>query len=144
MRKIFPVGIIVALVIFLRILLNTNEYLNYIVAAINIVALMFVLLSILINTKRKIKKRIDKTHAPKEFKTREKKKLFLRLQVPVLGFAVIALSVYMIFFCGALGNDIIALISLGLSVADDEITYEVAKRFKIWGVKNGEDNGEDD
>lgn len=127
MKNNIPVfGIITVILIVFRILLNNNSQLILVVASINLVALLVVVFSITVQTKDKITEKITQSGVPKDIRKREKKHLFRSVDcwtyIPLTIFYID----YLVYFCSELGNDIMAIIALGLSLSDSLIADAIA------------------
>lgn len=127
MKNNLPVfGIITVILVVFRILLNNNPQLVFVVASINLVALLIVVFAITNRTKTTIAEKITQYGVPKDIEIREKK-LFRRCidcwtYIPL---AIIYIS-YLFCFSSELGNDIISIVALGLSLSDSFIANAVA------------------
>ena len=111
-------GIITIILIVSRILLNDNTQLIVVVALINLIALLVVIFSITVQTKNRINEKITESGVPLEVKEREKKKLFRRIDCSAYFTLAVVYIFYLSVLCSELGNDIISIIALGLSLSD--------------------------
>ena len=75
MKNNLPVfGIITVILVVFRILLNNNPQLVFVVASINLVALLIVVFAITNRAKTTIAEKITQSGVPKDIEIREKKK----------------------------------------------------------------------
>jgi len=127
MKNKLPVfGIVTVILIVFRILLNNNSQLIFVVALINLIALLVVIFSISGQAQAKITERIEQSGVPKDIKMREKR-IFCQTvdcwaYIPLTIFYII----YLVCLCSELGNDIISIVALGLSLSDSFIADTVA------------------
>ncbi len=125
------IAVIFALIIFLRFVFDDNSELMIMVTVFNIVATLIVLLDIADGAKEAIVQKIEKTCAAPSISVREKKrfkKLFWSiLSVGVLLFVGLALK----FCCSSLGNDVLSMGSLGISLLNDEIIQICKNLYKV-------------
>lgn len=127
MKNNLPVfGIITVILIVFRVLLNNNSQLIFVVASINLVALLVVVFSITVQTKTKIAEKITQSGVPKDIRNREKKCLFRSVDCWTYIPLTIIYIAYLVCFCSELGNDIMAIIALGLSLSDSFIADAIA------------------
>ena len=100
-KNIFVLSIAIAIIIFLRCIFDGNDNIIYIVAGINIL------------------------HPH----------ILTCAQVKIWGWSiaigVIVILVYFWKWCSGLGNDIISILALGISILDDEIVKEITDNYKI-------------
>lgn len=132
MSKNIPVlSVVIAIIILIRYIFDSNEKLLYIVAGINIVAIVFVLYTIVEKTINKINKKIKESNVPEQIIKRELK----NTQFKIWGWSIlvitILISVYFRCWCSSLGNDIISILALGISILDDEIVKKIVDNYKI-------------
>lgn len=120
-KKIIVIGVSIGIVIVLRSLFDKSTYLTYIVAGINIVAGVFVICTILEKIQDCIEKRINESSIPEQILKRELGLIRRRIWGMSSVIGVILIILYLIFACSELGNDIISIVTLGISVLDDEI-----------------------
>ena len=125
------VAVIFTLIILLRIAFRNSGELMLFVTAFNIVAALIVLLDIADGAKEAIVQKIEETCAAPSISSREKKR-FKRsfssiLSLGVLLFVVLALK----FCCTSLGNDVLSMVSLGLSLLNDEIIRFFKNLYKV-------------
>lgn len=132
MSKNIPIlSIVIGIIIFLRCIFNDSDKIIYIVAGINIVAIIFVLYTIIDRILYNIINRIRDSRVPDEIVEREIKNTQLILWGWSIGVGVVLLVLYIGCWCSGLGNDIISILALGLSILDDEIVEKVASNYKI-------------
>lgn len=100
------------------------------VAMINVIALLVVFFQIADGLKKKTEKRIDTVCLSKGIAAREKKTFHKRFYV---GLIIVNLALILFYFfvigCSNVGNDILSILALALSLLDDEIvdTIEIYK-----------------
>lgn len=120
-NKFQTIAIITLILIVLRCMVESNTQCVLIVSVINITALLVVVYLIAEQIKIGLEENIMGLHIPKEIEEREihelKKKMGLIIYVP---FALASLG-YLLFLSSGLGNDIISIIVLGLSLCDNHI-----------------------
>ena len=120
-RKVLIISIVVCFLVFLRHVNETSPNLLYIVACINIVAIIYVWLTIVQRVQKESFQQIASRDIPNQFKERKKREnSFLLWGTTVAGIIALVL-VYFYFFCSSEGNDILSIIALGFSVIDDEL-----------------------
>lgn len=132
MNTNFPVcGILVELLIVVRCLLDKNEDLIIILATINLIAAAVVIYSIYYHIKTNIMKILKCSSGLNELKNLQKPTIEKRVRIikniAFISFAIFAL-IYMIFFISNLGNDIISISALGLSLSDSFISDLLTKK----------------
>ena len=120
--------IIIFLLIPVRIMFDTNEKILYIVASINLVALYIVINSILIRIKKNFFSTIEAY--PQQIANREKQKVNKRINLLCYGSLMTIYIIYMCFFCSGMMNDVISILSLGLSLSDDEVVNLVDNFYR--------------
>lgn len=127
MKNNLPVfGIITVILVVFRILLNNNPQLVFVVASINLVALLIVVFAITNRAKTTIAEKITQSGIPKDIEIREKKHFRRCIDCwTYIPLAIIYIS-YLFCFSSELGNDIISIVALGLSLSDSFIANAVA------------------
>ena len=127
MKNNLPVfGIITVILVVFRILLNNNPQLVFVVASINLVALLIVVFAITNRAKTTIAEKITQSGVPKDIEIREKKQFRRCIDCwTYIPLAIIYIS-YLFCFSSELGNDIISIVALGLSLSDSFIANAVA------------------
>jgi hypothetical protein len=130
-KNISVLSIAIAIIIFLRCILDGNNNIIYIVAGINIVAIIFVVYTIIEKILNNIIDKIKKSKVPEQILNRE----IAGTQVKIWGWSivigVIVILVYFWKWCSGLGNDIISILALGISILDDEIVKKITDNYKI-------------
>lgn len=120
-NKLQAIAIITLILIVLRCMVETNPQCVLIVSVINITALLVVVYLIAEQIKAGIEESIKELHIPEQIEKREirriKKRTELTIYVP---FALISMG-YLLFLSSGLGNDIISIIALGLSLCNNHI-----------------------
>ena len=125
-KKISILVITIAIIILLRCIFDSNENIIYIVAGINIVAIVFVLYTIIEKILDDIIDRIKKSEVPLQIIKREIKKWGW-----TIAFSAVVIVWYFLYACSGLGNDIISILALGISVLDDEIIKKITEIYRI-------------
>jgi len=132
MNKNIPIlSISIAIIILLRCLFDNHEKIVYIVAGINIVAIIYVIYTIIEKIVNNIAGRLRKSGAPEQILNRELKNTRNRIWKYSIGINIILIILYFGLWCSGLGNDIISIIALGISVLDDEIVKIISDNYKI-------------
>lgn len=127
---ILTVGLIIV-----RIMMNKIAEVDLVVAIINIVALLGVVLIVVQKIVSEVQTAIEDSGVPIEIRNREKNAAIRKLEwivyVPLLLFVMI----YLVFWKSGLGNDIISIVSLGLSLTDvtvvDVVSNYILKKEKV-------------
>ena len=122
-KNIFVLSIAIAIIIFLRCIFDGNDNIIYIVAGINIVAIIFVVYTII--------DKIKKSKVPEQIINREITSAQVKIWGWSIAIGVIVILVYFWKWCSGLGNDIISILALGISILDDEIVKEITDNYKI-------------
>ena len=117
--------------IIVRCILNANSNLLLVVALLNLLALSVVILSIVDQAKKEIIKKAKESRAPKELVAREKKITIRKMYILTSLIFLVCSSLYLFFGLSELGNDIIAIISLGISLVDLSISNLIVKHIKF-------------
>ena len=68
---------------------------------------------------------------PKEIKLREKRRTKIYTRIFSYFFYIIICAVYLVFLVSELGNDIVSITSLGLSLIDKSIAISIANSIKL-------------
>lgn len=123
--------IITVLLIAFRYLLNDSDRLVFANALVNVVAILLVFISITEQIIEKVHNRIDNTRIPKEIKLREKKCAKIYTRICFYSFYAIIIVAYLLFLVSELGNDIVSITSLGLSLIDKSIANGIANCIKL-------------
>lgn len=120
-----------ALLIIFRCLTEKSTHLVEFIAIINLIALLIVIYSILVQIKEGLVKRIEAFQIPNAIALREKNSISKRLDFIVyIPFGLLSI-LYVIFFPSALLNDIITIVALCLSVSDEYIVEAVTNNYKL-------------
>ncbi len=119
-------GVIIAILIVIRVLLNKNPQIVFVVALINLIALLIVVFSITVQIKTIITDKIMQSKVPEDIVKREKRQNYKKVDFCIYIPLLIIYIVYLIYFCSELGNDIISILALGLSLMDSFIADAVA------------------
>lgn len=131
MKKNSFITAAIIFVIVVRCIYNKNEYIDYIVALINSISLIFIICTILSDLIKKTNNKIDKSCFPLQIKEREKRNRKIKMLLSASIVAVIFVFVYFKFCCSNLGNDIISICTLGLSILDDDLAKTILNIWKI-------------
>ncbi len=130
-KNISVLSVVIAIIIGLRCMLDGNNKLVFIVAGINIVAMAFVLYTIIEKIVGNITDKIKKSNVPEQIIIREIKSTRFKIWGVSIGVSVVAIVLYLLCCCSGLGNDIISILALGISILDDEIVMKVSENYKI-------------
>ncbi len=120
-RKAIAIALIVPLLIFVRHVSEPSPFLIYIVGAINIVAVIYVLFTISQRIYKKGFEKIKSRDIPTQFKDRKRRGSLVALWSIFVVVGIILPCIYLFRLCSSEGNDIVSIIALGLSIIDDEI-----------------------
>lgn len=131
MRKIVVLSIVMGLMIFIRACFDNNEAIVYIVAGLNIVAIAFVIYTVVEKISKNVIKKIKESKVPEKVVDREVKSTRLKIWGTSIGIGGVFVVTYCGWLCSGLGNDIISILALGISVMDDEIVRLVTDIYKI-------------
>lgn len=130
-KNISVLSVVIAIIILFRCIFNNNENIIYIVAGINIVALVFVIYTIVEKILDNINDKIKGSGVPLQIIKREIKSTRLKIWGWSIAVSVVVIALYLGQWCSSLGNDIISILALGISVLDDEIVRKVTDNYKI-------------
>lgn len=126
-NRTIPITIVFALLIFLRFISERSENLTIFVSILNLIALLTVLVSIIEQIRIDVTNKIKKLGIPKEIINREVRCFTIKINIcsyiPFSFFIII----YLLFFSSTLGNDILSIISLGLSLTSSNIAESIIK-----------------
>ncbi len=111
--------------------MNDSDRLVFANALVNVVAILLVFLSITEQIIEKIYNRMDNMGIPDEIKLREKKRKKICTRIFSYSFYAIIVAVYLFFLVSELGNDIVSITSLGLSLIDKSIANSIANCIKL-------------
>lgn len=121
MNKLESILIVTVLLVALRCVVEKTEQSCQYVSVINIIALLVVVYLTTEQIVLAIKDKISSLNVPKEVRVREVRNVqrnqYFLVYVP---FTVLSL-IYLILFSSSLGNDIISIIALGLSLCNNHI-----------------------
>lgn len=124
-NKFQNVAIVAVVLIALRCIFEKNSQRDYIVAVINIFALLVVVYLITEQIKAGFICNIKSYHVPSSIETREIRAVIIKLSLIVYGVFIIIALLYLLLLTSGLGNDIISIIALALSLCDDHIVSTV-------------------
>ena len=128
MQTVF-LGAVILIVI--RVLFDGVPRLEYIVAGINIVALSIVIYTIVGKICTNIEARIRHSNVPPQIQIREKMRA-KRLLYGIVTFILVGgVGFYFKIGCTALVNDIMAIIALAISIADEDIIQYISSSYKL-------------
>lgn len=130
-RKLSVLSIAIAIIILIRCVFDSNDDLVYIVAGINIVAIEFVIYTIIEKIVENITQKIKESNVPKQIINREITSIRFKIWGMSFGINLILIILYLLYLCSGLGNDILSILALGISVSDDEIVGKIAETYKI-------------
>lgn len=115
------------LIIFLRIRFSSSDALIYLIGAINLVSLIIVISCILEKTIFQIKEKLKKI--PRELSNKKIKDVRKKLTIgSIVFFIIFGIVFFWKFNCG-LGNDILTIFALGLSLLDEEIAKVISEKI---------------
>lgn len=123
--------ILISMLIFLRIISNESENLVYIISILNFIALLIVFFSIAEKIKTTIHEKIAASKVPKDIIEREIKTAYRKINIITYVPISIIIVIYFGYLASELGNDIISIISLGLSLVSSNIVEIVVKKLKL-------------
>ena len=117
--------------IAIRCITDNHPDIVFIVSLINLGALLAVIYLITEQVINKVIDRISKSNAPQQIIEREQKdkKITINLIAYII-FIAFAL-VYLLWFKSSLGNDIISIVALGLSLIDTYLINIISNSIKI-------------
>lgn len=118
MRNKPTFAIVMVLLIVARCLLNYNMQLTLIVGLINLFSLLTVVVSITEQFKMEFINKMKSYSMLEDIKMREQKKILRTAGCAVYIPLIVLFIIYLIFFVSDLGNDIISILALGLSLSD--------------------------
>ena len=125
------IAAIFGLLIFLRVVFEGNSDLVLLVTVFNIVAALIVLLDIAAGIREAIIQKIKETCAVQTISIREQRK-FKKIFGCSLVVGVILFIGFTLMFCRSnLGNDVLSMASLGLSLIMDEIVRLGKNLYRI-------------
>ena len=75
--------------------------------------------------------RIKKSEVPLQIIKREIKNTQLKIWGWTIAFSAVVIVWYFLYACSGLGNDIISILALGISVLDDEIIKKITEIYRI-------------
>lgn len=127
---ISTVGLIVV-----RIMMNKIAEVDLVVAIINIVALLAVVSIVVQRIMSKVQTAIEDSGVPFEIRSREKNNAIRKLERIVYVPLFVFVMIYLVCWKSGLGNDIISIASLGLSLTDvtivDVVSNYILKKEKV-------------
>lgn len=115
---IIYVGVFIAI---LRYIIREFDYVDKVIGIVNIVAFDYVVGSIINDVCQSMGFRIEKENIYSKANTNKKIKM-LRKKRNIVRFIIFGpLSIFFVFVCDAVFNDIVSIISLSISIASDYI-----------------------
>lgn len=130
-NRAIPIAIVFGLLVFFRVISEHSANLTVIVSLINIFALLTVFVSIVEHIRINVTNKIKNSGVPKEIINREVKHFTTKVNIySYVPFCLIVV-IYLWFFSSTLGNDILSIISLGLSLTSSNIAESIIKKIKI-------------
>lgn len=129
-NKLQTIGIITVILIALRCLVESNPQCVLIVSAINIAALLVVVYLICEQIRTGVSDNIKEHNIPKQIEKREIRSFTIKLSLLVYIPFALATVAYLVFWSSGLGNDIIAIVALGLSLCDNHIASLVTSLYR--------------
>lgn len=130
-KNIGILSIIIGILIFIRCIFEKSDKIIYIVAGINIVAIIFVIYTIVERALHNIIAKIEKCRVPLQIRKREIKSTQLKIWWWSGSIGTVMILLYFSCWCSGLGNDIISILALGISVLDDEIVRKITENYRI-------------
>ena len=119
--KVQVVAIITGALAVLRCLFECSEQRDLLVSFINIAALLIVVYLITEQIRAGIIDNIKRLRVPKQIEEREIRTIKIKISLLVyVPFAIISF-LYLFLLSSGIGNDLISIIALGLSLCDDHI-----------------------
>lgn len=131
MRNKPTFAIVMVLLIVARCLLNYNMQLTLIVGLINLFSLLTVVVSITEQFKMEFINKMKSYSMLEDIKMREQKKILRTAGCAVYIPLIVLFIIYLIFFVSDLGNDIISILALGLSLSDIYIIKSIINLIKF-------------
>lgn len=129
------IWILTVSLIIVRIMMNKIAEVDLVVAIINIVALLGVVLIVVRKIVSKVQTAIEDSGVPIEIRNREKNAAIRKLEWIVYAPLLLFVMIYLVFWKSGLGNDIISIVSLGLSLTDvtvvDVVSNYILKKEKV-------------
>lgn len=123
-------GIITAILLVVRILLDSNSQLVIAVASINLVALLLVVYSITDQIRTQVTNKIEKSGVPRDIMERERQQVCRNVYCCAYIPLAIIYVIYLAYFSSQLGNDIISIVALGLSLSDTFVANTIANLYR--------------
>lgn len=130
-NRVIPITIVFGLLVFFRIISKHSENLTVIVSLINIFALLTVFVSIVEHVRINVINKIKSFDVPKKIINREVKHFTAMINICAYVPFCMLIVIYLWFFSSTLGNDILSIISLGLSLTSSNIAESIIKKVKI-------------
>lgn len=129
--RTIPIIIVFCMLIFLRFISEKSENLTIIVSILNIIALLTVFVSIVEQIRISITNKIKNFTVPKEIINREVRNFTTKINIFAYIPFCFLVVIYFCFFSSTLGNDILSIVSLGLSLTNSNIAESIIKKVKV-------------
>lgn len=120
------IAIVSVIIIVFRFLLDGSDYELFFVSSVTIISFLFVLFCITSNIYNNRVREYENNDYPKIVIRKQKQKLS-RLAWFVFGFLITFSILYILFFKSNVINDVIAIITLVISIEDSYIVNELSK-----------------
>lgn len=120
-NKFQTISIVTLVLIILRCMVESNPQCVLVVSCINLVALLVVVYLIVEQIGAGMVESIKEVHVPRQIEEREIREVKIKLGLIIYVPFALAALVYVIFLSCGLGNDIVSIIALGLSLCDNHI-----------------------
>lgn len=129
-KKVLTLTVATIILIFLRCSFNENEQLMYVITGINIVSTVYVIYTILERVSSAIENRIKATRTPKDVLEREIKNTRNKKNI-ISMIVIIGMIAFWLWGRTSLSNDILSIITLWISIIDEELVNIIAENYKI-------------
>lgn len=120
MKKTIALCLFAGVFVWLRVVLNSTAIETTYVGVIGLIAFIYVVMEILFQIRMQRIKRMESTRLPA--KTKAERVKFMNVWIAVIMLIVIGLGIaYVCNWISSMGNDIISILALLLSLLSDEI-----------------------
>lgn len=124
----------VGLLVFIRIIFDKNDYLTYIVAAINLAAYSYIFSAIMYDSEKGIEDRINSTGVPDQVINRTR--LEVKAKIRIISALLIMIPIIVtLACCSNLMNDLLSILALGTSILDEDISNWIIKSYPLTSKK---------
>lgn len=130
-KNIWVISIVIGIIIFIRCIFDNDENIIYIIGGINIVAIVYVVCTIIEKILNGIISKIDESGDPRQIRKRETRKIKIMIWSVCTVLGALIIGIYFSVMCSSLGNDIISILALGISVLDDDIVKNAIEICRI-------------